>query len=109
MTLGGREEITPKKWEFLSWDNSFISFLRYIGPKPNSADTLDKIVPESGYVPDNIRWASKKTQAKNRDTTVFITARGKLYQLQTGQFGHIKTFPHYIPDAKEGGRTGHPF
>lgn len=65
----------------LEWEKSFISFLRYIGPKPNSADTLDKIVPESGYVPGNIRWASKKTQAKNRDTTVFITARGETFSI----------------------------
>lgn len=52
-----------------TWDDefeTFAGFLRYVGPKPTSDLTLDRIDPEQGYIRNNIRWASKQLQSENR-------------------------------------------
>lgn len=46
--------------------NSFVSFLQYVGPKPDKNDSLDRIDPDYGYVEANVRWASKQLQSENR-------------------------------------------
>lgn len=58
-----------------TWMN-YIGFrdwvVAHIG-RPSPGDTLDRIDGTRGYVPGNIRWASKQTQARNRACVRRIT------------------------------------
>jgi DNA-directed RNA polymerase specialized sigma24 family protein len=57
---------------------SFIAFLKDVGPKPSPAHSLDRYPDRNGdYKPGNVRWATARQQANNRDTTVFITFKGE--------------------------------
>lgn len=44
----------------------FRSFLMRLGPIPEDSWTLDRVDPTGGYVLDNLRWADKTTQSRNR-------------------------------------------
>lgn len=57
--------------------NVFSVFLEYIGLAPTQEHTLDRIVNKLGYVPNNIRWASKQTQSENRDNVIWLEYEGK--------------------------------
>lgn len=46
--------------------NAFRIFLKINGHIPHQHWTLDRIDPTGGYVPENLRWASKRTQTENR-------------------------------------------
>ena len=54
------------------WRNSFEAFLRDVGPRP-SLETLDRIDNSKGYVPGNVRWASRKKQSVNRTITTWVS------------------------------------
>ena len=48
-----------------SWEK-FESFLIDVGRKPDPLLTLDRIDSNGNYEPGNVRWATRKTQARNR-------------------------------------------
>ncbi len=54
----------------------FADFLSIVGPRPEPTWSLDRIDPTGPYAPDNVRWASKTTQARNRTNTVTISYEG---------------------------------
>lgn len=54
------------------WQESFEKFLEYIGPRPSKAYSLDRIDPHGNYEPKNVRWATLKTQARNKKDTKYI-------------------------------------
>ena len=49
----------------LEWRISFESFFNYIGPRPASNLTIDRIDNNSDYKPGNVRWATMKEQMSN--------------------------------------------
>jgi hypothetical protein len=52
------------------WENNVESFVKYLlsalGPKPTPQHSLDRIDNDQGYIPGNLRWATKSEQNKNR-------------------------------------------
>lgn len=48
------------------WKNDFWSFYKDMGPKPSKGHSLERIDNNSGYLPNNCKWATKKEQSSNR-------------------------------------------
>ncbi len=48
------------------WVNSFETFLKDVGNKPNKKSTIDRINNDGDYEPKNCRWISIQEQQKNR-------------------------------------------
>lgn len=44
----------------------FFTFLKDVGNKPSNLHTLDRIDGSKGYIPGNVRWATKEEQQLNR-------------------------------------------
>jgi hypothetical protein len=59
------------------WEKSFLAFLSYIGPKPGRGYSVDRIDPNKGYEPGNVRWATQGEQVRNRKSTRWITMDGR--------------------------------
>lgn len=70
---GGRGIKVCDRWRF-----SFDNFLADMGPKPSPTHTLDRYPDMNGnYEPSNCRWATKKEQADNRRSTIWIEYNGE--------------------------------
>ena len=54
----------------------FEPFYAEIGDKPTPEHTLDRIDPNKGYVPGNIRWATHLEQIRNRKDAQTMTHNG---------------------------------
>ena len=67
---GGRGIGVCERWA------DFASFLKDMGEKPPGR-TLDRIDNDSGYSPDNCRWATRKEQNDNRRNNRLITYEGR--------------------------------
>lgn len=58
------------------WREGFRNFLFDMGDRP-AGTTLDRIDSSGNYCPENCRWASPKTQAHNRRSSVPLAYKGK--------------------------------
>lgn len=58
------------------WRKSFENFLEDVGRKPSDKHSLDRIDNGKGYSPGNVRWADKRTQARNRRGLRYLTISG---------------------------------
>lgn len=43
----------------------FDKFIAHIGPRPSPLHTIDRLDNSRGYEPGNVRWATRKEQARN--------------------------------------------
>lgn len=60
------------------WLNSFDDFLADVGPRPSSEHSLDRFPNAHGhYEPNNIRWATRQDQQRNRRSSRFLNWKGE--------------------------------
>lgn len=48
------------------WSNSFYLFYKYMGNRPTSKHTIDRIDNFGNYEPGNVKWSTYTEQVKNR-------------------------------------------
>jgi hypothetical protein len=58
------------------WIDSFVKFLRDVGPCPGPGYSLDRIDNNRGYCKDNVRWATHQQQQNNKSDNVLICVNG---------------------------------
>lgn len=84
---GGRGISLCEQWE------SFETFLADVGTAPTTKHTLDRIDNNAGYMPANVRWATRVTQTRNMRVNVNVCIDGavkclhdwcKLYGISAG-------------------------
>jgi hypothetical protein len=63
------------------WQNSFTFFLEDMGERPSKDYSIDRIDCNSGYTPENCRWADRKTQSRNKRSSRMIEFNGKTQSL----------------------------
>lgn len=61
------------------WIDSFEAFEAHLGPRPFPDASIDRIENDLGYVPGNVRWASREIQNRNYRRNVWIdTPEGRM-------------------------------
>ena len=55
------------------WESSYEKFLADVGRRPGPEYSLDRINNDGDYKPNNVRWATRKEQARNRRNSFYIT------------------------------------
>jgi hypothetical protein len=59
------------------WSKSFLAFHEDMGPSPSRDHSIDRIDNALGYFKENCRWATKKEQAINRKSTIYLELHGE--------------------------------
>jgi len=60
-----------------SWAKSFDAFFADMGRRPPPKHTIDRIDSDLNYEPSNCRWATRRTQNRNKSDNVWIEYGGK--------------------------------
>ena len=59
------------------WRQSYEAFLGDVGRRPSPAHSLDRIDNDRGYEPNNVRWATREQQNRNRSDNRVLTVNGE--------------------------------
>lgn len=59
------------------WRTDFPAFFAHVGQKPTSKHTIDRKNSDGNYEPGNVRWATRKEQARNRRGLTEVEFRGQ--------------------------------
>lgn len=59
-----------------AWVVSFEAFFADVGPAPSAKHSLDRKENDKGYMPGNVVWATKVSQARNRRNNRLLTHQG---------------------------------
>lgn len=70
---GGRGIDLAPEWDHPS---KFKSFFEHVGHRPSPNHTLERINNNLGYIPGNVRWATRREQQRNRRNNIMITFDG---------------------------------
>lgn len=72
------------------WDD-FHVFVDDMGDRPKGY-SLDRIDNDSGYSPENCRWASRKEQQRNQRRAVYVEIGGERYRaIELAEIAGVKT------------------
>jgi hypothetical protein len=77
------------------WIASFAEFIAYIGPRPEGT-TLDRIKSDKGYVPGNVRWATRQEQNRNRSCAYRWHIKGRVFETRIDAAEAFKVLPQTI-------------
>jgi len=67
-----------------AWAASFIDFLACVGFRPSRRHSIERINNGDGYVPGNVRWATKSEQNANKRVCGNSKNKGVSYRKQYG-------------------------
>jgi hypothetical protein len=56
---------------YLPWVNSFEEFYKYVG-KSSKELSIDRIDNNKGYEPNNVRWATRSQQQRNKKNSLWL-------------------------------------
>lgn len=76
LRYGGRGITVCARW------SDFRNFLADMGERPSSNHSLDRIDNDSGYHPENCKWATKAQQCNNKSNNIVVDLDGKLLTLK---------------------------
>lgn len=54
------------------WEKNFALFFHAVGPRPSPEHSIDRIDNGKGYFPGNVRWATRKEQARNTRKNLIV-------------------------------------
>ncbi len=70
---GGRGILICEEWE-----NDFQAFFDHVGPAPSEKHSIDRVSNEKGYVPGNMRWATRPVQNRNKRNNQYIATADRV-------------------------------
>ena len=75
------------------WRASFAPFLEYMGRRPTSGHSVDRINSAGNYEPGNVRWATAEQQNSNKRNVCMIAAFGETHTIS--EWSRLKGVPFH--------------